>query len=414
MQLEIIEQHPLRCLQYLERYVNDGSPSGFTEKNRTSTSTDPFGLTPWYHPFCLLADPDSIEVFGYVPDLLPMETDIGTNWFVIHPDMVEHPELSQLKIQQLDNLKVLPTSSGRTVQILGHSSDYIKLHYDGIIGRINRKLTRAKAISGPEISQHVLEAINKKKLPEQFCILHETGAKILSVNKGTLNSSEWGLVWREGQPRGPNAHHITFLVPLFSLWSTDRLRPYDPTLLERICGKGKEHLASYLIEKLLFPILDAYFGLILTLGFQVEFNAQNLLIGFDINWEPIAIVLRDMMGTEKDLSLRSKLGLPLAFESAPYKFLIEEDDPDLYRIRHSFVFDFKVAKYVLDPIIEHAYLLGYLTEVEAITALRERSKGWLAKLPEDFFPPQQVWYRHDRVLLDQKREYISVANPRYR
>jgi hypothetical protein len=202
-------------------------------------------------------------------------------------------------------------------------------------------------------------------------------------------------------------------LPLFALWSIDRLRSYDPPLLEPICKAMGAHAASQLMEDLLFPIVDSYFGLLLQLGFQVELNAQNLLIGFDENWRPVAIVLRDLMGTEKDIGLRKFLGLTTDFESAPYKIL-NDNDLSYCQIRHSFVFDFKVSIYVLDPIIECASLLQCLNADEASEALRERTRMWITKLPANFFSEDRKWYRHDKVLLEHPRKYIAEQNPRYR
>jgi hypothetical protein len=413
MLLNAIEKNPHRALQYLERYVNDGSPSGFTEMNRSSSSTDPLGLTPWYHLFCITPESGKIETFGEVPSLVPLESQIGGNWFLLHPDMSNHPDLNNLEVTRLDRLRVIPTASVRTVQILSDESrDYIKLHYDGIIGRIDRKLSRLKAISGPEISRHVLNAIEDESLPRELCLLHETGAKILHANGNS--SSEWGMVWRDGRPRGPRSDKIKYLSPLFALWSVDRLHPYHPSILESLCERWGGSSATVVLERLLFPILSSYFQLLLKLGLQMEFNAQNLLIGFDENWTPVAVVLRDMMGTEKDLTLREHLGLSNDFESAPYKAIDRTTNADMYQIRHSFVFDFKVGTYVLDPIIDSAVSIRCLEERDTVSVLRAYAAKFISQLPSDFFPSEDRWYRHDNVLLNAERNYVPVSNPRYR
>lgn len=415
MLLESIEKHPQRSLRYLERYVNDGSPSGFTEKYRTSSATDPFGFTPWFHPYFHSYEERNIEIFGSIPESLVGEEGVKSNWFIIHPDMSSHPDLQRLNIEELQSLQVVPTSSGRTVQVLNYeSSPYIKLHYDGIIGRIDRKLFRMRAISGPENSTLILREIKKGVMPEHFCILHETGAKILFIQNESCNVSEWGMVWREGRPQGENANLINYLIPLFAMWSIDRLRAYDPPILESLCKRWGKDASFLIVYKILIPILESYFNLITKLGFQMELNAQNILLGFDSNWIPIAIVLRDMMGIERDLDLRRSLRLSTDFASSPYKILEKEQNPELYRIRHSFVFDFKIGTYVIDPVIECAIAVSTLSKDKTIMAIREKTSEILKDLPDDFFPVNGKWYRHDRVLLDKDRYYVEDSNPRFR
>lgn len=417
MKIETIESDPLRARCYLERYVNDGSPSGFTETHRVSPITDPFGLTPWFHPSCLQTKPSDVEDFGQVPILLPMEEQLGENWFIVHPDMIGHSDLDLFQVQVADNLRVTPTSSARTVQILGSTSlDYIKLHYDGLIGRIDRKLPYAKAISGPEISQHILDAIYEHRLPDSLCILHETGAKMLKIGSSAAACPQrhWGLVWREGIPRGHRADQISYLIPLFSLWSFDRLQSYDPPILSQLCKLWRSHAYDNIYNGILAPILDSYFSLVLNLGFQIELNGQNVLAGFNSKWEPIAVVFRDTMGTEKDLTLRMQLGLSVDFKSSPYKVIRKEDGEDLYRIRHSFVFDFKVSTYVLDPIVKLASTVGGVDYNEVTSQLKVHTNKWVNKLPEDYFPTEGKWYKHDKTLLNNQRPYVAEFHPKYR
>jgi hypothetical protein len=376
--------------------------------------TDPYGLTPWFHPYYLETESGRLDVWGLVPEQVPDEEKLPSHWFLLHPDMVPHQDLNTFTVRRCDDLKVLPTSSGRTVQILGSASrDYIKFHYDGLIGRIDRKLPLIKAISGPEVSQLLLDAIEKSVLPKNVCILHETGAKLLRINPHDP-LDQWGLVWREGNPRGERASKIRYLLPLFSLWSVDRLRPFDPPILKALCQRWGTKASAHVIHDVLLPIMDTYFSLVSKLGLQMEFNSQNILLGFDENWYPLVLTLRDMMGTEKDLTLRESLGLSVEFDSSPYKCISAESDQELYRIRHSFVFDFKVGTYVLDPIINCASSIGCLAKSEVISTLRLRAQGWLNQLPSDYFPADGCWYRHDLVLLNVDRRYFAQPTPRYR
>jgi hypothetical protein len=413
MLLQSIAEDPLRALRYMERYVNDGSPSGFTEENRPSAATDPFGFTPWFRPICIFSD-DAPEVFGSVPQLLPFEEALGPNWFLIHPDMKSHADLTQFDHRLSENLRLVPTSSGRTAQILDiRAADYIKFHYDGLLGRIERHLTGKKAIAGPEVSSEIASSLNAGQLPLTLCILHESGAKLLTTKGPASKFPEWGLVWRETSPIGTRAKDIAYTIPFFALFSIDRLQSYHRTLFEALCTVWKRDAAQMLIEGILFPILDAYFSLIIKLGFQIELNAQNVLIGFSQEWRPVALIVRDLMGTEKDLSLRLHSGLPTEFRSSPYKCISKEAAQDLWTIRHSFVFDFKLGTYLLDLAVGAITGMDLIQQDDIVSLLRQHALTYITQLPADYFP-RDLWYRHDRVLLDKVREYVSEPHPRYR
>ncbi|HEY3310343.1 MAG TPA: IucA/IucC family protein, partial [Anaerolineales bacterium] len=337
MLIEKIVKYSEAALVYQERYINDGSPSGFTETNRTSTRTDQFGLTPWFYLYCVEGQGVYFSNYGIIPLDMPTREN-GRNWLFIHPDMVSNfPYQKDIDIYETDFIKVVPTSSGRTVQLFqNHSRDYIKLHYDAIVGRINRGLPYVKAIAGPEITNHIRAAIEDEQLPAELSIMEEVGARIIKYN-----NYEAGMVWRKGIPFGRRTSNVKYLLPYFSLFSIDRLHSYEPILLQQIIDYRDIKPEQFLTE-IILPIIDIYFNLLLKLGFQDELNAQNILLGMDENFVVKTIVLRDMMGVEKDLTLREVLHLDNSFDSYPYKCINNNLQDELYVIRHSFAFDFKL------------------------------------------------------------------------
>lgn len=409
MLISALSESPLRALQYLERYVNDGSPSGFTEVHRTLGRTDPFGFSPWFNLILCQGPVERFSTIGEIPNDLDIE---GNNWMFVHPDMEEHELLRGrgFSFVLFDELKVIPTSSARTVQLFdGTSRDYIKLHYEGIIGRINRGLPYLKAVAGPELSAQIGEELEEGGLPDFLCILPETGARVAYLTEA--RNEAWGMVWRRGWPIGSKANDIDVLIPFFSLFSVDRLRSYDPPLLKQVLLEARDDPQIFVLDKLLGPIQDGFFSLLIRLGLQMEINAQNLLVGMDSAFEPVAIVLRDMMGVEKDLTLRSRLGLPVHFASAPYKCISVEDEH--YQIRHSFAYDFKLGEYVFEPVIKLVHRL-FGSDPGAMRAwLRERARHYIRELPTNFYP-DGVWYTHEKVYLNDQREYYPNTAPKFR
>lgn len=399
---------PLVALQYAERYVNEGSPSGFTALNRTSKLTDPLDRNPYFN-LCILKDiPEAFEIAeksSSTPNL-----HISSNYFFIHPDMAQHPDLREYDVEKFDKIKVVPTSSSRTVQIASEPPfDYIKLYYDGIVGRNNRKLYRKKAVAGPEISKIISDAINRGALHQSLSILNESYAK-LHRNRLLENEDHWGMVWREHTPLGTKSSDIAFIMPFFSLWSSDTKNPGDDIILKQLIKMWNTEGKAHIMENILFSIIDIYFEMVTKLGLLFEFNAQNVLIGFDVNFNPISIILRDMMDAEKDITIRAGLGLNTSFESFPYH-IISEEQGHFYQERHSFSFDFKLSEYVIKPIIETAQQLGLLDRIQTIADIKHYAYKWIRQLPEDYFPVNGKWYSYEKVLIDKIKIHIENDHP---
>ena len=309
MKISYIYRFPVESLDYLERYVNDGSPSGFTDLNRSKNQTDPYCFT---YSFDIYILKDEVSNFIYYGDNNGYDI-INNSHIFIHPDMINHIDLTGYEITK--SYKVIPTASCRTVRIIkGARNGYIKLHYDGFLGRVKRPMNWKRAINGPEISKIILNGIEKDILPHNLSILHEPFGKF-HKNKRIDKDDYWGFIYREQNPRGKLVNEIKFKVPLFSLWSNDRKHPNTPCLFSQLSKIWKNESNYIIIELILKPIIDIYFKLLLYLGLQNELNAQNILLGFDKDYLPVSVILRDMMGIQKDITLREKLGLLNNFDN---------------------------------------------------------------------------------------------------
>src|SRR5437773_11936635 len=87
MLLQDVLTNPTTTRQYVERYLNDGSPSGFTTDYTTSPETSPFGLTSWFHPYICVAPLDFCRTFGEIPLWAGAPFSEPNNWVIVHPDM---------------------------------------------------------------------------------------------------------------------------------------------------------------------------------------------------------------------------------------------------------------------------------------------------------------------------------------
>ena len=411
MLLETAEKYPLKTRFYLERYVNDGSPSGFTLLYRSSPHTDPFGFSPWFNLNLCKVSNDCCETYGEIPSWPYPNND---NWIFLHPDLdIEEFDGGKIDITVFDSHRVTPTSSTRTVQFMQKgNNDYVKLHFDGILGRVNRTLPFKKAISGPEIYKELKDCLGVNGiLPNILCLLPETGARIIKIPSNG-KTKEIGMIWRQQHPYGARSKEIAHIWPLFSLFSTDRLSPIDPYLLVQLIANSNFKPAEYILEKIIFPVVDCYMNLIIKLGYQIECNAQNIMVGLNNKLELISLVIRDIGRFEKDLTIRKSLNLKTDYESFPYKCI--SADNELYQIRHSFAFDFKFVEYIINPIIKIIIDEFGIAKKPIIMKIRDYIKTYLIQLPDNYFPSDGKWYKHDRILLVKERPYIGIVNPVYR
>lgn len=414
MHLLELARRPTESLRYLEENVNAGSPSGFTAVNQPSRKFAP-GSSP--APFtlysCHAQSDRAISTFGQVPDLphAPASVSGPGRWIYVHPDVSAHTDLSHETCCRLDSPLVVPTASGRTVQLVSQSPDwYIKLSYPKTLGRVNRALPRRKAVAGPELSVELEGCLQRGLLPPEFHILREIGSRTLT----TSNRAEWSMVVREPWATGSLVAAIHALIPFFSLIAADPGEPKAPLLLWQLVGERADSEAADLIwETVIRPVLDSYFCLVTTRGLQAEINAQNILLAVDAEAKPVGIVLRDLMGIEKDLTVRRDLGLTCVFASEPYKCIERDSGPDHYAIRHSFAFDFKLGEYVLYPVIAAISRKVPTAADRLVTVVRDYMDEVRPRLPEAYFPAR-VWYSHPNQLLTDQRPYIEHRDPRFR
>lgn len=408
--------HPLTSRQYLERYVNDGSPSGFSTINTTSFQTSPFETTPWFNPYICIAPIECFREYGQIPSYLGEEFSAENNWVMVHPDMVSRLSIlsqNSLRIKS-SKYRVSPTASGRTVQILNSSQqDYVKLHYAGILGRVSRELPYHKAIAGPELSKIITNAIDNKLLHAQLSLLPEPGARTLVLHSESM-ITDWGMVWRESKPYGLNSQSTVYVFPSFSLFSYDRLAVHHYPLLKQIIDYTSFDPQEFVFDVILEPLITCYFNMINTLGLQPEWNSQNLLVSFDASFTKAHFIMRDLESIDKDLSLMKALGKEYHFECYPYKCI--ENTQYNYQIKHSFMYDFKLGECIIDPILQLLVKYYAVNIIEAREKIKHLTSKLTDKLPNDFFPKNK-WYVFDKVLVDhsiKERPYIELQNPKYR
>ncbi|HTW91882.1 MAG TPA: hypothetical protein VMH22_09250 [bacterium] len=408
MLIKDILRDPIAARRYMERYVNDGSPSGFTWMYNTSVMTNPRGPATAFNLYAAKFAKDMLSDYGDIPGFF------GDAEILLHPDMAENELVTSCcESIRVSDFCVLPTSSSRTVEILNPDRPgYVKLNYKGLIGRIDRQITRNHAISSVELTEIIRKAVQASKLPRQFLFLEEPGARVVSLPTKT-GKYEWGMVYREATPfPRPNKLHVG--VPAFSLFSKDIKHEEDPPLLVQLVNSQNKAPDDYLFESIISPLIVCHFELLLNCALELEFHAQNALIGLNSDCMVVGIVIRDLESVDKDLSLAEDLHINAEFRSAPYKCI--QRGQYNYNIKHSFMFDFKLGEYFITPLIEVIRQHFGVDSSAIIERTRELSRSYISRLPPFFFPADGNWYCYENIVLDRtkKRPYLARANPKYR
>lgn len=417
MNLSSIVRDPTTSLIEMERYVNDGSPSGFTFVYTTSERTRPRSQSPHFRLGAVSPKAGVlVDNLGDVPAELFGQHCEPTTTMLAHPDMLSQLQLLGFagRLPRLSDLFVQPTASARTVRLCNSQvHGYVKLHYEGHLGRILRRITLKHAQAAIETDSRLADLVAEGKMPSTFAFFREVGARVFRLTDCD-GASQWGMVWRPERIHGVSARRISYLVPAFSLFSRDCREPTHATLLSEL-GKIHRDKLRFILDELLLPLIRSYFAMLTFGGLQGEWHAQNVVFGFDESWHCVATVLRDMESIDRDLPIMAATGRPVSFASYPYKCL-EAGDYN-YTIRHSFMFDHKFGEYLLGPLIDHACELWDLDSRDVNRVVSESVKVHLRALPENFFPDNGCWYKFANQLIDQstkRRPYVQLDAPRFR
>jgi len=419
MKLETIAKNPEESWLYLERYVNKGSPSGFTRKYHPPDEFDPFSDTESFKLPQLLVNKKELITYGEYPVVLetPSEKDnIELSSFFMHPIIYSHKKFAHWvgvnynKLNIYSFLNASPTASGRTIWLHGlEKLIHLKLHYPGILCRVNRELPFKKAIAGPELWFAIKPFLDSGKAPKTLSFFPEVAARMWNPLNGNLNSI--GLIVRDAKPYPYKKNR--YIIPFFSLFSKDTKSPNDRLLIYQLLDIANNP-AEFLYEKILKAVIESYCYLTFKLGIMPEINAQNILLELSPNFMPTRVILRDISRMEKNLHLRRKLGLQTNFKSNGYKIIDAEVNREYSEIRHSFSYDFKLSYYIIAELID-CCAKEYRFNADNID---QKVKELFWKLASEeifyYFPSGNVWYSHDNILLTNKRSYTKNKNPRFR
>ncbi|MCT4590553.1 MAG: hypothetical protein N4A71_22185 [Carboxylicivirga sp.] len=416
-----------------ERYINNGSPSGFSHRNSTSQNTKPRGTNSSFKLSKIKFNETVImEDIGVYKHSL-----IEENCIYIHPDMLESQIISdEIISKKMEGVQVAPTASGRTV-LMNNYSCFIKLAYIGYLGRLIRHMNKEIIQSAIEVTNQLMKAADSKKLNCSFSFLREDFGRVGYLPINALNCKkfelpinkngyyEWGVLFREVKPY-PYVDEKEILIPFFALFSKEydpvsgcELKEQDFPLIIQLYNLQSKSIEDFLLEDLLYPLFNTYFDALIYAGVELEAHAQNMLIATDTQFKIKRIVCRDLESAGRDVPLMNYFGIEY-IKHGNYKFNninpIELGSKySKYTTNHSFMFDFKLGEYLVSPLLDTArkYMSFDIKNIE--DKIKSFNKQFLDLLPQDFFPKD--WCRYDNINWDlekRKREYLWLNNPKYR
>lgn len=413
MRLTNISENPMRALLYMERLVNDGSPSNFSFKHMSSYETCPL-YSERYNICLLIGNIINYSTYGDIP----AELSVFPNSIYIHPDwkrklFFSTPHISDASIVDT-NTEVSPTASSRTVKLLGNDY-YIKMAYPGVLGRITRELCTEHVLTSLEVSKRLKKAVDSDlNLPSYFAFLPEIGGRVYK----DAAENEIGFVVRHSIPYGKKASEIKIIIPAFSLFSKDRNRPSDvPLIIQVLDYKGYNIVGKkiYVFEQIICPVINTFFYCVTKQGLIPEMHSQNFLIGFDEDYSVTSIILRDLESIDKDITILESIKLTSSFDSYPYKCI--DKTQYNYKIKHSFMYDHKLGEYFFSPLCKCLSEFGVFQSNELEQLIKQYVNENYGEQLDGFFPDDGKWYKFENVLIDRtlkSRPYISFDNPLYR
>lgn len=409
MRMADLFRDPIRAFLDVEQCVNDGSPSGFSRNS---------GLSPQYRP-----SPGAgffeVPVFA-----LPAEgvTQIGTlagvNQFrsiaaahmaavPVHPDVLSDFRDSRILGKgPTMTLRVAATASERTVMTDWKREGppiFLKLNCPRQIGRFVRAMPLFKWLGAAD-SGHFVRAFVRDN-PEGFGFFDEFAGVYV---EGPGLPSGFGSIFRSF-PTEAACGCSAALVPAFGLFSRDQRFPTDPPLLAQFMWNWG-WTADDVMHKLVLPLLTNYVHMALCGGLMPECNAQNVVLRVCQDGTGLRWYLRDMEDVWKDLTVRCAIGLDVV--CVPYHTIDARSDADYYQ-RRSFLYDFKLGQYLLEPLARAAALALQVPAAKISQMFQEAGRlAWSGN--EDYFSTPDDWYCYPKEASVSRRCYERRERPPFR
>ena len=288
-----------------------------------------------------------------------------------------------------------------TVAILDLSKDefftptHIKLHYPRCLGRYPRDLYHFKWFSSVESSHAFLDF-------ERIAGLHVHFPETQGMFIEPKNTRGFGFITRT---LPADCSRDCLHIPFFSLFAKPTIGSLSILSALRI-QMGVDPIT--LFNLIVLGLVDLYWKLALHSGLLPECNAQNVILCCRPNHRP-RILFRDMADVFRDIALRKENGLRYDFCS--YKS-IDYDSSDLLK-RRSFSYDFKLGKYILDPLVK--------TFSKQMSLDTQHLRNQIVQITNNHITSNSKYFSKDKLAYGYKNkpgqnrlDYVELGKAKYR
>lgn len=388
-------------LNFLERYVNDGSPTGLTFLHSSSDCTSPFYGTPGFVLPILWLEQHLVQSGGFVPDFLKHAETLG---LPVHPDCWKFVCLKRRRAGTIhDTILVSPTASARTVLYADYDYPlYFKLHYPFVLGRFSAEL-RDHKLRLPVIISQALTVRNEQL--DEISFLPDIGWLEASDACQKPCDGKLGVLVRSAIPF--NCPPLDTVLPFFSLHARSHLGKDERSLLQSMTDDFEDK-AQHIIDSILRPLISSFWNLVGKFGLWPEAHGQNILIGYEPTQSVGHVVWRDFQGFYRERDISKRL-LGQEYEEVEYHLLPIQGEELLKK--RSQLYDSYLGEYCLKPLLAE---FDSEARETARSFVIEQTRYFIAKFQIEL--PRRCWYalplrpprEHEKLLLQKH------TNPSYR
>ena len=303
-------------LEYLDRYRNEGTRtyskhSEYTEARvqyRPNASQKEFIVNAFEVPR------QELLVYTANPpqELSAFYLGEENTLFCIHPQVLEDfasdPYIQTLikKNKKRRKIKVIPSSSTRTLYVEANFPHAIKLHFPFRVSRYSRKMRDEVIEQAINVSRDLEHGINN--FDPNFAYLREViGIALTNQDTASPRGENWGYVIRDMRPF-PITQEKRSLIPGFALYGQDFFTAGQAPLLLELIGNADP--LEFILRRIMLPIVQHWVQCFRAFGYMLEPHGQNVLLELDEEQNITRIVHRDLsvgidMRRRRDLQLSS-------------------------------------------------------------------------------------------------------------
>lgn len=377
-------------LYYLERYRNKGTrtysnQSSYTEaadSYRPDSDSEQFALK------VLKLPKEMVNIYLANPPQALKDIYIGEQEvnFCVHPQLLEssssEPFLTNYLplTKQFDTLTVIPSSSTRTLFVIGHKPEHaVKVHFPFKVSRYTRKMRDEVVEQAINVSSELENNIDK--MSDDFSFLREVIGISFKEERRSPNErgENWGFVIRDMRPF-PQVQAPRSLIPGFALYGEDYYNKDSTPLLYDLIGS--EDPKTFVLDNIMLPIIRHWAECFRHFGYLMEPHGQNVLIEVDKANLITRIVHRDL---SVGIDMRRRRDIGLSDKGLNNYNRMEES------AFHSIAYDRFMGNHFFNRLVE-CCIAGY-PHLSKEDFTRPCQREFARRLPEyrDYFP-ENIWY----------------------